>query len=31
LATAFEDQIAAHPGDWHMLQRIWEADRGVRL
>jgi KDO2-lipid IV(A) lauroyltransferase len=21
--------IAAHPGDWHMLQRLWLADRGA--
>ena len=26
LARAFEDGIAAHPQDWHMLQRLWLAD-----
>jgi phosphatidylinositol dimannoside acyltransferase len=26
LARAFEETIAAHPEDWHMLQRIWTAD-----
>jgi KDO2-lipid IV(A) lauroyltransferase len=29
LADTFADSIAAHPTDWHMLQRIWPAD--VRL
>ncbi len=23
LATRFEQDIAAHPADWHMLQRVW--------
>jgi KDO2-lipid IV(A) lauroyltransferase len=22
----FETDIAAHPADWHMLQRLWLAD-----
>jgi len=26
LAHAFEKDIAAHPADWHMLQRLWLAD-----
>jgi KDO2-lipid IV(A) lauroyltransferase len=26
LASAFEDQIARRPEDWHMLQRLWLAD-----
>lgn len=26
LATAFEAEIAAHPADWHMLQKLWLAD-----
>ncbi|CAM3698104.1 phosphatidylinositol mannoside acyltransferase [Tsukamurella strandjordii] len=26
LAHAFEENIAAHPEDWHMLQPLWEAD-----
>lgn len=26
LARAFEVDIAAHPADWHMLQRLWLAD-----
>lgn len=26
LADAFAVQIAAHPADWHMLQRFWPAD-----
>jgi phosphatidylinositol dimannoside acyltransferase len=26
LATAFEQRIAEHPEDWHMLQRLWLAD-----
>ncbi|MGH3319956.1 MAG: phosphatidylinositol mannoside acyltransferase [Streptosporangiaceae bacterium] len=26
LALAFEEGIAAHPCDWHMLQRLWVAD-----
>lgn len=26
LARAYEETIAAHPEDWHMLQRIWAAD-----
>jgi phosphatidylinositol dimannoside acyltransferase len=28
LAGAFEEDIAAHPQDWHMLQRLWVADLG---
>ena len=27
LADAFAEGIAAHPADWHMLQRVWVADR----
>lgn len=26
VADAFASQIAAHPADWHMLQRLWLAD-----
>jgi KDO2-lipid IV(A) lauroyltransferase len=26
IARAFEDGIAAHPADWHMLQRVFVAD-----
>jgi phosphatidylinositol dimannoside acyltransferase len=26
LANAFAAYIAAHPSDWHMLQRLWLAD-----
>ena len=26
IATAFEAGLAAHPTDWHMLQRLWLAD-----
>ncbi len=26
LADAFAEHIAAHPADWHMLQRLWLAD-----
>jgi KDO2-lipid IV(A) lauroyltransferase len=26
LARVFEREIAAHPADWHMLQRLWLAD-----
>jgi KDO2-lipid IV(A) lauroyltransferase len=26
LADAFAEHIAAHPVDWHMLQRLWLAD-----
>ena len=26
LAYAFEEGIAAHPEDWHMLQRVWLED-----
>ena len=26
IARAFEDGIAAHPQDWHMLQRVFVAD-----
>jgi hypothetical protein len=31
LADAFADAIAAHPQDWHMLQRLWteDLDRGA--
>ena len=25
-ATCFEQGIAAHPADWHMLQKLWLAD-----
>lgn len=27
LADAFATDIAAHPADWHMLQRLWVGDR----
>lgn len=27
MADAFAEDIAAHPADWHMLQRMWVADR----
>jgi KDO2-lipid IV(A) lauroyltransferase len=27
IARAFEEGIAAHPQDWHMLQPFWLADR----
>jgi lauroyl/myristoyl acyltransferase len=30
IASAFESGIAKHPEDWHMLQKIWIADRGPR-
>lgn len=30
LADAFAEHIAAHPADWHMLQRLWLADLGPR-
>jgi phosphatidylinositol dimannoside acyltransferase len=30
LADAFEKQIAAHPTDWHMLQKLWLSDLTVR-
>lgn len=31
VAVRFEDGIAAHPQDWHMLQRVWVEDlRGQR-
>jgi KDO2-lipid IV(A) lauroyltransferase len=30
LAGVFQDSIAAHPADWHMLQRIWAADLRLR-
>lgn len=30
MATAFEEQIGQHPADWHMLQKLWVADLGVR-
>jgi KDO2-lipid IV(A) lauroyltransferase len=30
LAYAFEQQIAAHPADWHMLQKLWSADLAPR-
>lgn len=26
LASAFEESIAAHPADWHMVQRLWKTD-----
>lgn len=26
MADGFADKIAAHPADWHMLQRLWLAD-----
>jgi lauroyl/myristoyl acyltransferase len=26
LASVFEQEIAAHPQDWHMLQRVWVED-----
>ncbi len=26
MADAFAESIAAHPADWHMLQRLWVAD-----
>lgn len=29
LAAEFEQQIAAHPADWHMLQPIWVSDRAA--
>ncbi|MCU1689229.1 MAG: Phosphatidylinositol mannoside acyltransferase [Jatrophihabitantaceae bacterium] len=29
VARAFEQQIAAHPEDWHMLQPIWMTDRAA--
>ncbi|EFV14004.1 phosphatidylinositol mannoside acyltransferase [Segniliparus rugosus] len=28
IAEAFEAAIAGRPADWHMLQPLWEADRG---
>lgn len=30
LADAFAAQVAAHPADWHMLQKLWVADLAVR-
>jgi phosphatidylinositol dimannoside acyltransferase len=30
LADAFEKQIARHPADWHMLQKLWLADLPAR-
>jgi len=30
LADAFEKQIAQHPADWHMLQKLWLSDLPVR-
>jgi KDO2-lipid IV(A) lauroyltransferase len=30
LADAFAPQVAAHPEDWHMLQKLWVADLSVR-
>jgi phosphatidylinositol dimannoside acyltransferase len=29
MADAFASGIAAHPEDWHMLQRLWTADLGT--
>lgn len=29
VADTFAGDIAAHPADWHMLQRFWTADRGA--
>jgi KDO2-lipid IV(A) lauroyltransferase len=26
LASIFEDEIRAHPEDWHMLQRVFTSD-----
>jgi KDO2-lipid IV(A) lauroyltransferase len=26
LANAFAEGIAAHPEDWHMMQRVWVED-----
>jgi phosphatidylinositol dimannoside acyltransferase len=31
LAHVFETDIAAHPADWHMLQRLWLGDLPPRL
>lgn len=30
IASFFEAHIRAHPADWHMLQRVWVADRSRR-
>ncbi|OIV39112.1 phosphatidylinositol mannoside acyltransferase [Mangrovactinospora gilvigrisea] len=30
LADVFQNEIAAHPQDWHMLQRLWLADLADR-
>jgi KDO2-lipid IV(A) lauroyltransferase len=30
LADVFAESIAAHPADWHMLQRIWPGDLRLR-
>jgi len=30
LANVFEEQIALHPADWHMLQKLWLSDLSVR-
>jgi KDO2-lipid IV(A) lauroyltransferase len=30
LAGVFQESIAAHPADWHMLQRIWAEDLRLR-
>jgi KDO2-lipid IV(A) lauroyltransferase len=30
MADDFAASIAAHPQDWHMLQRLWRADLGTR-
>jgi KDO2-lipid IV(A) lauroyltransferase len=30
LANAFEERIALHPADWHMLQPFWTADKPAR-
>ncbi len=29
LARVFEDGIARHPEDWHMLQKVFVADLGT--
>jgi lauroyl/myristoyl acyltransferase len=30
VAGVFQDSIAAHPADWHMLQRVWAEDLRLR-